>query len=395
LAAGVWTPFLIVLFLLGIFLQNYTTAVFALILILIGLLARWWQKHSLDGVTYQRGLIYRRGYPGESLAMRLEVENRKFLPISWLRIEDRVPLAVAPAQESLLQPSHLPDVGLLINHFSLRWYERDRILCNLLLRTRGVYRLGPARLESGDILGIFEQVNPDGPEDYVTVFPKLLPFSALRLPADDPFGERSTRRRLYDDPNLPMGVRDYQPDDDFRRLHWPATARTGELQVKVYQPISARVMVVCLNVSTLSHYWQGTLPEMLEYMVSMAATVADYGLRDGYRVGLISNGSLAHADQPFRIAPGRSPDQLTHLLTALASVTMFATTRFDRFLLTQASRLPYGASLVIISSLLNPALVETLFRLKQRGWRITLLYTSKDRPQSIPGVRIVHLPYME
>ena len=395
MAARLWMPFLILLFLLGIFLKNDLVAVLALILISIGQLAHWWQKRALDGVTYQRKLIYRRGYPGESLAVQLEVENRKFLPLSWLRIEDWVPLAVAPENPNLLQPSHLPDAGILVNHFSLRWYERERLLIRLLLRTRGVYRLGPARLKSGDLFGIFERVREDEQEDFVTVFPKSLPFSALRLPADDPFGDRSARRRLYEDPNLPMGVREYRPDDDFRRLHWPATARTGELQVKVYQPITSRVMVICLNVSTLSHYWQGTLPEMLEYMVSLAATVVDFSLEDGYRVGLISNGSMAHADRPFYIPPGRSRGQMAHLLTALASVTMFASARFENFLLNQAPRLPYGASLVIITSLLNPALAETLLRLKQKGWRITLLSTSRDRPLAIPGVRIVHLPFKE
>ncbi len=131
---------------------------------------------------------------------------------------------------------------------------------NLLLRKRGVYRLGPASIESGDLFGIFEQIDPNGPVDYLTVFPETLPFQTLQLPSGDPFGDRRARRRLYEDPNQPMGVRDYHPEDDFRRIHWPATAHTGDLQVKVYQPISARMLVVCLNVLTLKHYWEGTNP---------------------------------------------------------------------------------------------------------------------------------------
>jgi len=359
----------------------------------ISALARWWQRHSLDHVTYRRRFFYRRGFPGERLSMQLEVENRKFLPISWLRVVDPIPIAVGPEDESLLRPTHSVETGELLSLFSLRWYERDRRVYSLLLRKRGIYRLGPASLESGDLFGLFEEIDESGPSDYLTVFPYPLPFPALRLPAEDPFGDRRTRRRLYEDPNQPMGVRDYYPEDDFRRIHWPATAHTGELQVKVYQPVSSRVMVVCLNVSTLQHFWEGHIPELLENLVRASAAIVQQGLQDGYRVGLISNGCLAHADQPFRIPPGRSPGQLAHLLTVLAGVTPFVTGSFDRFLMAEVPRLPYGSTLVILTGLMNPALAEAVLRIKERGRRITLISFARQTPPNIPGVNVVHLPF--
>lgn len=388
-----WWLFLGLIFLLAILFKIYPLAAFVLMLSAISALARWWQRHALDGVSYQRRLYYRRGFPGEQLDLQVEVENRKFLPISWLRVQDPLPSAVGPQDENLLKPTHSPDLGTLVSLFSLRWYERDRRTFSLLLRKRGVYLLGPARLESGDLFGLFEQVKEEGAVDSLTVFPEWLSFQALRLPTADPFGDQRARRRLYEDPNQPMGVRDYYPEDDFRRIHWPVTAHTGELQVKVYQPVSSRVMVVCLNVSTLPHYWEGTQPELLEYLVRVAAALVERGLHDGYRVGLISNGCLAHADQPFRIPPGRSPEQLAHLLTALAGVTPFTTGPFDRFLMAEVPRMPYGASLAIVTGLMTPNLAETVLRLKQHGRRITLLSFAQESPPQIAGVNILHLPF--
>jgi uncharacterized protein (DUF58 family) len=191
-----------------------------------------------------------------------------------------------------------------------------------------------------------------------------------------------------------MGIRDYRPEDDFRRIHWPATARTGELQVKVYQPVSAQVMVVCLNVTTLPNYWEGTDPALLEHLLRVTATVLQHGMEAGYQVGLISNGCLAHADQPFRVMPGRSRGQMAHLLTGLASVTPIVTGKFDRFLMREMSRLPYGATMVVISGLVNPALTETLLRLKQHGRRVTLLSFAQEPTPDIPGVRSYHFPYV-
>ena len=62
-------------------------------------------------------------------------------------------------------------------------------------------------------------------------------------------------------------------------------------------------MVVCLNVSTQLHYWLGVDSERLEYLVKVAATLVYQGIQDGYSVGLLSNGCLAHSDQPFHIPP--------------------------------------------------------------------------------------------
>ena len=390
-----WWPFLILIFLLGIFTRTYPLAAFSVMLLAISGLAYWWRNHALDGVNYQRRFIYRRGFPGEKITVTLEAENRKFLPMPWLRVQDQLPTAVGPEDEGTLKVTHTPELGMLVSLFSLRWYERDRQIYSLLLRKRGVYRLGPPLLESGDLFGVFEQYNEPEQYDYLTVFPEPLPYQALQLPTADPYGDQRARRRLYEDPTLPMGVRDYSPDDDFRHIHWPATARTGELQVRVFQPVSARVMVVCLNVSTFPHYWEGTHPELLEHVVRVSASLVEKGLQDGYRVGLVSNGCLGHSDQPFRVPPGRSPAQLAQLLTALAGVTPFATGAFDRFLMAEASHLPYGATLVVVTGIMSQALAETLLRLQQHGRRIVLLCSAVEPPPPIPGVRIYHRPFLK
>lgn len=390
-----WLPLLAVIFIFGIIFKIPLLAAFTSMLMVVIGLATWWQRHSLDGVTYRRKPHYRRAFPGEKVAMTVEVENRKILPISWLRIRDPWPKAIGPEEDDFLAPTHNPNQGLLTNVFSLRWYERARRSFTLRFRQRGTYSVGPARLESGDLFGLYEKSAEHGPVEIFTVFPSLIPFEDLDLPAEDPFGDKRSRRRLYDDPNQPIGVRDYHPEDSFRRVHWPATARTGELQAKVYQPISANVMVVCLNVSTFPRHWEGTYPALLEHLIKVAATLVYKGIEDGYRVGLISNGCLAHADQPFRIPPGRSPKQLATLLEALAGVTPVVTAPFERFLIKEVPKLAYGATLLIVTGVTTPELIERLSQLKQKGRQITLLSCAQEPPPEIHGVRIFHRPFRE
>lgn len=389
----VWYLLFILIGILGAVFELPWLVSFCLIVLLLLGLANLWNIHALRNVTYRRIWRYRRGFSGEILPLRLEIENNKFLPLSWLRIADSWPASIAPDEEKVLAPSHVENESYLMSLQSLRGFQRATRSYHLTLRQRGVYQIGPYDMESGDLFGLFRTSRTVEKLDLITVFPDLLPLQSLKLRTDDPFGDQQARRRLYEDPTRPMGVRDYQPDDDFRRIHWNATARTGQLQVKVYQPISARVLVICLNVTTLKYHWLGANPGMLEQLIKTAATLAYHSVQDGYAVGLYSNGCLAHADQPFRIQPGRSPQQLGVLLQALAGVTSFITAPFEKFLLRYMPQIPYGATLVVLTAFITPELTDVLAKIKHYRRNITLFTLQPDPPESLPGIQVIHLPF--
>jgi uncharacterized protein (DUF58 family) len=395
LSVNRWIPLLVLIFIWGVILRSpFLVALPTALMVILGL-AAWWRNHALDQVIYHRRFHYTRAFPGEEFPVRLEIENKKLLPLSWLRVQDPWPLAVGPKDETVLAPSHIQDQGFMTHVFSLRWFERVRRRYDLRFRKRGYYQIGPARLESGDLFGIYETSRVVGPMDRLTVFPSLIPLQEMDHPAENPFGDVRSRRRLFEDPNRPMGVREYHPEDSFRDVHWPATAHTGELKVKVFQPTSARMVMLCLNVSTYHRYWEGIYPALLEYLLSVAATLVDQGIQAGYRVGMISNGCLANSDQPFRIPPGRSPGQHAHLLQALAGVTPLTVAPFERFLLREVPRVHYGSTLVVLTAVTSPELAATLLRLKKHERRITLLSLAKETPPVIPGVGSIHIPFDE
>src|SRR4030042_5621945 len=176
-------PLIIFLMVIGIAMkESFLITLSTALLVIIGV-AWWWQTRSLVGVNYRRRFHYTRGFSGEKIIFEVEAENRKLLPISWLRIQDDWNRAVGPENEDVLAPSHIQDRGFLTNVFSLRWYEKTRRSYSLLFRKRGVYSIGPARLDSGDLFGIFENIKEVGPSQYLTIFPSLLPFYKLEFPA--------------------------------------------------------------------------------------------------------------------------------------------------------------------------------------------------------------------
>jgi uncharacterized protein (DUF58 family) len=203
------------------------------------------------------------------------------------------------------------------------------------------------------------------------------------------------QRRLFEDPNRIMGVRDYSPQDSFRHIHWKATAHAGQLQTKVYEPTSSLRIILCLNVATFEQYWRGVWPAMLEYVIEVAASLTNWGLHEGHSVGMTANGTLAHADQPFRIPPSRRPDQLPRLLEALAAVSPFVSSNYDRFLIEESPRLPWGATLVLLTPSVNDAIAGAVLRLRDSGRRLVLISLGKNPPPFIKGVLAYHLPIQE
>ena len=303
------------------------------------------------------------------------------------------PVGVPPEDEDILKPSHLPQQGRLNNIFSLRWFEKISRKYSLVFKERGVYPVGPVEFTSGDLFGLYVQRQQDQTQEYLTVFPELLPIKSVFLETENPMGEIRSRRRLFEDPSRPMGVRAYHPEDEFRRIHWPATARSGQLQVKVYQPVNSKVVVICLNTATSRQLWLGLNKPLSEHLIKVAATLSYQSIQDGYSVGLISNSCLAHSDQPFIIQPGESPDQPALLLESLARITSFVTTPFDVFLSKSLPQLPFGASLVIVTALVTPELCETLIRVKRYRSNITIFSLETTPPPDLPGITTIHIPF--
>lgn len=389
-----WLSFAFIVFLIAVITQlRELLAIVAFVGIVV--VAAWqWSRHSLRGMVYHRRFRYRRFFPGEHFDAQILIENQKLMPVSWVQIEDEWPLAIAPGDEiEMARTEEDADRGYLINTYSLRWYERIRRNFALIARQRGVYAIGPVQLVSGDPFSLFDRkVTLESRHEVIIVYPRIRTLPELGLPLKDPFGDKRVQRRLFEDPNRTMGIRDYAPSDSFRHIHWKATAHTGRLQTRVYEPTRSLRTVLCLNVATFEQHWRGIWPAMLEYEMEVAASLANWGIEEGHSVGMIANGTLAHADQPFRIPPSRNPDQLPRLLQALAAVSYFVSAPFERFILDESPRIPWGATLVLITPFVNDAIAAAILRLRDSGRRVVLIDLGKAPPPAITRVLTYHLP---
>jgi uncharacterized protein (DUF58 family) len=388
-----WIPLAILFLIIGFFADR-NAALLALggVLLLIVGVSTAWKNIALMGVTYEREFNRTRVFPGEPIEMTIVVSNDKILPLTWLQFRDELP--VSPHEVIISQiASDLAGRYVLYNSYSMQARERTRRQVTLLFPKRGYYKCGPVAYESGDIFTLFTVERLHNAIDTLVVYPQIWPLPELGLPAKEPFGELKVTRSLFTDPVRTQGIRDYTPQDRFRDVHWKATARRGQLQTKIYDPSVGMTLAVFLNVATYAKHWMGFDPVLLERAVSVAASMANYGFQQGWGVGVFANGSVPNSDQPIRVQPGRSPEQLGHVLEALAAVTEFATSGIEVMMLRQSPSLPWVSTIVLVTAVVTDEIMVALLRLKEAGRRVVLIsLADATPPKGLGNVLSYHIP---
>ena len=366
------------------------------LLVLIAAAVGWsWNRYALHNVEYKRSFSERRAFLGETVDVTVQVSNHKWLPVSWLRIDDEYPLPVT-LLEGAAQPSTKPDIGLLSSVMSLRWFDRARWRYQLRCDKRGVYAFGPAHLQSGDLFGLFSSQVDSPSQDWLIIYPAVKPISALPLPPKEPFGDVKGRQWIFEDPSRAVGIRDYGWRDDLKRIHWKATARQQKLQVKVYEPTTTYQLVIFLDMVTLPRPWYGSIPELLERAVSVAASIASYAVERRFQVGLFANGCWPQSDQPLKVLPSRNPNQLTRILEALAAVSAVPTISIEALLTRESAHLPWGATLLVVAAVVTEELLAVMTRLQTAGRRMVLVcLEDTPLPFAVPQIMVHRLRDLE
>jgi uncharacterized protein (DUF58 family) len=389
-----WIILAVILTLAGLVTRNAFLLAGAGALLVAPLLAAAWNQLALFGVDYTRKLSETRAFLGETIDLTLEVRNRKFLPVTWLHVTDAFP-ANLPVAGHEVRMNAATNQGEFLSFWNPGVYGRLTRHFEVECNRRGYYTYGPAKLTTGDGFGFFARRGTLPGQQRLIVYPRLYPAEALRLPAKNPFGERAADARLVEDPLRTSGIRSWQPEDGLKRVHWKATARHQALLSRQYEPTQEPQVLIFLNVATMERHWLGHIPELMEAAVSVAGSLAQVCAETRLPVGLIANGVLPGSDQPLRLLPGRSPGQLVRILELLAAVTPFASAPIEHLLLRESPRLPWGATLLVVTAIAHDELLAALLDLRRAGRRMVLFTLAEEPPERLlSGITVYHLPHL-
>jgi uncharacterized protein (DUF58 family) len=363
-------PFLLTLFVIAIVLRADFFFTIAYLFFAVYLLSRLWPQHTASRLRVERHFTDH-AFPGDQVAVDVTVQNGGWLPVPWLQVRESLPveLTAPPFHHEVL---------------SLGPRERRRLHYTLHCRRRGYYPIGPLTMQTGDLLGIGQRSQVEVAPEHITVYPQVVPLQRLGLPTRSPLVALPARMPLFEDPARVMGVRDYQRGDSPRRIHWTATASTGRLLVKQYQPAIARETLICLDLHQ-EDYGQRQRYTATELAIVVAASIANHiTVTEGLPVGLTTEAwdPLLDDRARFFLPPRPERAHLMSLLEVLARVQVTAGTSFADLLRHESVNLPWGATLAVITGRESEALFDTLVYLRRAGFAVALILVLPAHPSA-------------
>lgn len=273
----------------------------------------------LTGISWPswlvRGLVVRRSGPtraeeGETIHLRVELENRGWLPRFMVEVVDRLPFVDLSAPNAATAPKTLGMVAYVSGRSGKQFDVPIRC------EKRGYYQLGPVGLSSSFPLGLTEaRVHRNEGVQALTIYPDV--FTILQLPLHG--APSQIHRGGYLLPEGAgaaefSGLREYRRGDNPRHVHWPTTARLNDLMVREYEPLASACLYLLLDQEADSNVGRGR-ESTFEYAVRIAASMARCACAGNIRTRLAGEGM-----RRWQIAAGSGDGHFQGILDELAVV---------------------------------------------------------------------------
>ena len=336
-------------------------------------LAYLWSRISIAGLSARRDLGSVALQVGGVFSEETAVRSRSLLPKAWIEVRDRCTM-----------PAH--DASRVI---SLRGRETVRWTTQSIAVKRGVFRMGPLILRTGDPFAIFSHERRVQFDTEVTVFPPVFDLPGLQLPGAQSSGGRQIDRRTPFTTAAVSSIRDYAAGDPFNRISWSSSARTGHLMVKEFDldPTAEIWLLADFGLDQALRplremeqrrdpnlsFAEAWLDSTEDYVAALAASVARKAVDGNRALGFLTNAS----SREYRPAES-SERQYLRVLGSLAVATSDGSERIDTLLSREMRRFDRYRSPVVITASTELDWIETLEHATVRGVRPTVIFIDPE-----------------
>lgn len=373
---------------------NLTLLVYAMYaMIAILFISNWVTSLWTQSMEAERVCDIETAEIGDLVPVMIRLKHVGKFPITWVLVEDMLENG-----SMVFKPPSLGVKGRRLEVMKLNLGETKQLLYQLECNRRGYYQIGPLVLETGDMFGLNRRFRVLTEPTFLLVFPKLITIASYDIASRRPIGEVVMTHRLFEDPTRIAGVRKYQEGDPLARVHWRATARTGKLQSKIYEPSTLAGATIVLDFHQDS-FGSKDEPVRSELAVTAAASVANALHEMGQQVGLVSNGRdavdrireegwkgdrrtreeakksavpIADSDRlrPVIVPTRKSPEQMVYIAKALARLEKTDGMRLSELVIEAAAQIPRDATVVVIVSTINMENAIALGGLRRQGYSV-------------------------
>lgn len=293
---------------------------------------------------------------GDRLSEQFSLQNSSPFPALWVELRDE---------------SNVPGYQASIVR-SAGANKEEKWKQSAVCIRRGQYHLGPWTLEASDPFGLFLVRIHYPQQTDIIIHPPVHTNLPVQLPAGESSGrERSRQRALHATVNAAT-IRNYQPHDPLRWIHWKASARRGHLMVRQFD-LDATGDIWLLPDLNRSAQLGTEMEGTEEHLIILAASLAGQALQVNRKVGLAT-----YSSQPQLIPPATGQGQQWRLLHALALAQADSNTGLAAALHDLTRVIQRGAALLVLTPTGQADWLPALLPIAQKGVQTQLILL--DRP---------------
>ncbi len=306
---------------------------FASIMVLT-LLAYILSRFLLINIDIRRRLP-QKAYEGELVNIEIVLHNKIPLLDQSLQLEDVFTPAVESSQ---IKTMYFNGLGKRKMQFS---YQEK-------CYKRGAYRIGPFKVKVFEPLGLFYAEKEIPEYSRLSVYPSIfivhnLPFILGHLAPR--FGAQTTR--ISGEYEEFYGIREYQQEDGWRRIHWRSTAKYSELMVRHFEQSAQWRAMLVLDASFSNEIGYGK-DTTFEYAIKILASLMKCLLLKNASFGL-----LASSQTPLQIGISKGKDHFYEILDALSAIKADGQMQIHQLLGRYQGVIPPSCSLIIATTVFD------------------------------------------
>lgn len=316
--------------------------------VMVLLISYFWALFGARGIRVQFGELPELSQVGVSFNEEITVFNDSRAPRLLLKLEENTDL---PGYDNLMQ------LNLRQKSF-LRW--QTSVHC----QRRGRYRLGSATIMAGDPFGFFWRSHCFGEPHHLLVYPATLDLPFFDVTTPGTLGDASGGWLIGQTGTNASGVREFVSGDNLMHIHWPSTARSGRLMVKMFDggraSSSSESVYIVADMQQAAHQGQGD-EGTEEYAVTVAASLVKKYLDRGLQVGLIVS-----SDPLLSFPPDRGEEHYSRMLEALALVQANGEIPIGHIIAKRIKPIISDSTVIIVSPATTPSLSDAIRQLRNR-----------------------------
>lgn len=335
-----------------------------ILLAIFELIGFFWALFGGRRIKVQFSKLPEKAYQGDNLTESITVTNEGRMPGLLLKFEEKSDMPGC---------SNIKDLHLRPKS-SMTW--QATVEC----RHRGLFHLGSGTVTAGDPFGLFSRQRHFGQSSKLLVFPSTVELPYFEASMSGVLGSASSGRMTGQSGINAAGVREFTSGDSLTHIHWPTTARSGRLMVKMFDggraSSASEALYVLLDMNKQSHKGKN-VESTEEYAVTAAASLLKKYTDDGLQVGLIVSGSPV-----VTFPPERGEEHYYRMLEALALVRANGTVAIDEVLGGYLKGLTSDSTLVVVTPATDTLMVDAVRQLRSK--EILVSVVSVD-PSSFGG----------